>query len=267
MMKNKHAIFVLLFSLIFTSCKTPNILIADNLQKTATPLEVKGRNGLRIHQVLTYGGFKTGRVKRGWIHSSNLQFILDFQKAKEKFQFKQFTPDSTVSAMVYAVGKFESTNFDFFRGRSNVRFNMALDYKNTFAGTIIPDQSKDNAWEFIVYNPESSFANNGDCGFAKDKLGNEIKIIPVKKIEGQKNWITFANFGVEFQYKNTAIAAVSILNNGRVWIDPNIPATLQMVSSSMASALLLRSNLEEVANNNSLQNQPNANPPRPQKHR
>jgi hypothetical protein len=266
-MKNKLAIFLLLFSLVFISCKTPNILIADNLQKAATTLEVKGRNGLRIHQVLSYGGFKTGRVKRGWIHSSNIQFILDFQKAKEKFQFKQFTPDSTVSAMVYAVGKFESTNFDFFRSRSNVRFNMALDYKNTFAGTIIPDQSKDNAWEFIVYNPESSFANNGDCGFAKDKLGNEIKIIPVKKIEGQKNWINFANFGFEFQYKNSAIAAVSILNNGRVWIDPNIPATLQMVCSSMASAILLRSNLEQVANNNSLHNYPNDIPPRPQKHR
>ena len=62
-MKNARSIFVLLFFLIFTSCKTPNILIADNLQKSATPLEVKGRNGLRIHQVLTYGGFKTGRVK------------------------------------------------------------------------------------------------------------------------------------------------------------------------------------------------------------
>jgi hypothetical protein len=40
-----------------------------------------------------------------------------------------------------------------------------------------------------------------------------------------------------------------------------------MVSASMASALLLRSNLEQVANNNSIQNQPNAIPPRPQKHR
>jgi hypothetical protein len=266
-MKNARSIFVLLFFLIFTSCKTPNILIADNLQKTASPLEVKGRNGLRIHQVLTYGGFKTGRVKRGWINSFNLQFVLDFQRAKEKFQFKQFTPDSTVSAMIYAVGKFESTNFDFFKGRSNFRFNIGIDYKNTFAGTIIPDQSKDNSWEFIVYNPESSFSNNGDCGFAKDKLGNEIKIVPVRKLEGQNNWINFDNFGFEFQYKNNAIAAVSILNNGRVWIDPTIPATLQLVSSSMASAILLRSNLEQVANNNSLQNQPNAFPTRPQKHR
>jgi hypothetical protein len=266
-MKNARSIFVLLFFLIFTSCKTPNILIADNLQKTASPLEVKGRNGLRIHQVLTYGGFKTGRVKRGWINSFNLQFVLDFQRAKEKFQFKQFTPDSTVSAMVYAVGKFESTNFDFFKGRSNFRFNIGIDYKNTFAGTIIPDQSKENSWEFIVYNPESSFSNNGDCGFAKDKLGNEIKIVPVRKLEGQNNWINFDNFGFEFQYKNNAIAAVSILNNGRVWIDPTIPATLQLVSSSMASAILLRSNLEQVANNNSLQNQPNAFPTRPQKHR
>jgi hypothetical protein len=262
-MKNARSIFVLLFFLIFTSCKTPNILIADNLQKTASPLEVKGRNGLRIHQVLTYGGFKTGRVKRGWINSFNLQFVLDFQRAKEKFQFKQFTPDSTVSAMIYAVGKFESTNFDFFKGRSNFRFNIGIDYKNTFAGTILPDQSKDNSWEFIIYNPESSFSNNGDCGFAKDKLGNEIKIVPVRKLEGQNNWINFDNFGFEFQYKNNAIAAVSILNNGRVWIDPTIPATLQLVSSSMASAILLRSNLEQVANNNSLQNQPNAFPTRP----
>jgi hypothetical protein len=262
-MKNARSIFVLLFFLIFTSCKTPNILIADNLQKTASPIEVKGRNGLRIHQVLTYGGFKTGRVKRGWINSFNLQFVLDFQRAKEKFQFKQFTPDSTVSAMIYAVGKFESTNFDFFKGRSNFRFNIGIDYKNTFAGTILPDQSKDNSWEFIIYNPESSFSNNGDCGFAKDKLGNEIKIVPVRKLEGQNNWINFDNFGFEFQYKNNAIAAVSILNNGRVWIDPTIPATLQLVSSSMASAILLRSNLEQVANNNSLQNQPNAFPTRP----
>jgi hypothetical protein len=266
-MKNNILVFVLLFSLIFTSCKTPNILLSENLKNAATPLEVKGRQGLRIHQVLSYGGFKTGRVKRGWINSVNLQFVLDFQRAKEKFQFKQFTPDSTVSAMVYAVGKFESTNFDFFKGRSNFRFNIGIDYKNTFAGTIIPDQSKDNSWEFIVYNPESSFSNNGDCGFAKDKLGNEIKIVPVRKLEGQNNWINFDNFGFEFQYKNNAIAAVSILNNGRVWIDPTIPATLQLVSSSMASAILLRSNLEQVANNNSLQNQPNAFPTRPQKHR
>jgi hypothetical protein len=268
-MKNTFLIFALLITIIFSSCKTPNILLTENLQKAAVPMEVKGRQGFRFRQVLSYGEFKTGRVKRGWINSTNLQFVLDFRKAKEKFQFKQFTPDSTASAMVYAVGKFESTSYDFFRGRSNWNFNIGLDYKNTFAGTIVPDQSKENSWEFIVYNPESSFANNGDCGFAKDKLGNEIKIIPVKKLEGQKNWINFANFGFEFQYKNTAIAAVSVLNNGRVWIDPSIPSTLQMVVSSMSSAILLRSNLEQAAQNNALNNPINSpsNHGGPQHHR
>lgn len=260
MMKNTFLIFALLITIIFSSCKTPNILLTENLQKAAVPMEVKGRQGFRIHQVLTYGGFKTGRVKRGWVSAGNIQFVLNFQKAKEKFQFKQYTPDSTASTMVYAVGKFESTSFDFFSRRSNWKMDIGLNYQNTFAGTIIPDQSKDNSWEFIVYNPESSFADKGDCGFAKDKLGNEIKIIPVKQLEGQRNWINYTNFGFEFQYKNTAIAAVSVLNNGRVWIDPSIPSTLQMVVSSMSSAILLRSNLEQAANNNTLNNQMNNRP-------
>lgn len=268
-MKKSILFASLIFAIALSSCKTPNILLTENLQKAAVPMEVKGRQGFRIHQVLTYGGFKTGKVKRGWVTAGNIQFVLNFQKAKEKFQFKQYTTDTAASAMVYAVGKFESSSFDFFRARSNWKFDIGLNYQNTFAGTIIPDQSKDNSWEFILYNPESSFTDKGDCGFAKDKLGNEIKIVPVKQLEGQRNWINYTNFGFEFQYKNTAIAAVSVLNNGRVWIDPSIPSTLQMVVSSMSSAILLRSNLEQAAKNNSL-NRPINSPSNhhgPQHHR
>jgi len=224
---------------ILSSCTTPNIIVSDNLKTNTTVMDAKGRQGLQFNQVITFGDYSTSKVKRGWTAGYDVSFVTRFKGAKEKLNFIQFTPEKR--AYVLAVGKFKSTELELLNGF----LSYAFQYENYFAGSIIPSETPNDIWEFIIHNPEGGTSGDFECGLAKDKNGNEIRIRGVRKIEKQTNWVKLDNFGFEFIYKDQAIGAVSTINNGRVWIKNDINDDLKLVLSSMSSSLLVRHSMQE----------------------
>lgn len=51
--------------------------------------KARGKNGWQINQVISFGEYKTGKIKRGWTFSYDIPFILSFKGAKEKMDFQQ----------------------------------------------------------------------------------------------------------------------------------------------------------------------------------
>lgn len=230
--------------LLFASCKTPNIAISEDLRANSEIMEVRGRQGLQFNQVIRYGTFNTDKVKRGWTKSQELNlgigFVARFQKASQKLSFTQSTPDGQ-SAVVLAVGKFKNHEIDLLKGYLSIPFK----FENAFAGTVISNDDEDNPWDFIIHNPDASLPRDTDSGLARSAKGEEIFIRAIKKIEGQGKWSSFDNYGFEFHHEGRAIAAVSTLNNGRVWISKDLDPAMKLVVSSISTSLLLRHDLGE----------------------
>ena len=78
--------------------------------------------------------------------------------------------------------------------------------------------------------------------------GEKITIRAVKKIKGQANWINIDVHGYEFVQSGRAIGAVSLLNNGRVWMNNEITDDTKLVLSSVMTGLLVRHSLSESLN-------------------
>jgi hypothetical protein len=205
-------------------------------------MDAKGRQGLQLNQVITFGECSTSKVKRGWTTGYDISFVTRFKGAKEKLNFIQLTPNK--QAYVLAIGKFKSSELELLNGFLSYSFN----YENYFAGSIIPSDESNNIWEFIIHNPEGGNLNDFECGIAKDKYGHEILITGVREIENQANWVKLDNFGFEFSQNGQAIGAVSTINNGRVWIKNDIDEDIKLILSSISSSLLVRNSMEESAN-------------------
>jgi len=235
----KKFVILGLMILLSVACTTPDISISEGLKANAKAMEVKGRQGWQFNQVIKFGDYSTSKVKRGWTSKYDVAFYFRFQGAKEKLSFTQFTPDGN-QAEILAVSKFHNEEVELIKGW----LSAPIASENTFAGSIIPTDNKDKAWDFILYNPEASFKkNNSECGVIKDKIGNAIVIKAIKKLEGQKNWIQIDNYGFEFAYMGEPIAAVSTMNKGKVWIKNDLAPDLKLVVSSVSTSILLRNSL------------------------
>lgn len=211
-------------AVVLSGCSTPNMLVSNDLRSNTTVMDAKGRQARQFNQVITYGDYATSRIRRGWIRSSEINFILRFQNAEQKLSFTQFSPDNR-QAEVLAVSKFKNHELGLLEGF----LSLPVKYENSFAGTIIPDGEESNIWEFIIFDPEASLPMYADCGLATDQLGNQILIRAVKEIESNMRFPQYENFGFEFIYNGKAIGAVSTINNGRVWMNNDTGPELKLV--------------------------------------
>lgn len=207
---------------------------------SAVGMKARGRQGWQFSQVIRFGEFSTSKARRGWTKGYNIGFTLRFRQASEKLSFTQKTPDG-LEADVLAVGRFKSTELDMVRGF----LSLPIESEHSFAGTIIPGGDPQQAWEFVLYNPEGSLVKDADCGKARNEAGEVIYVNGVQKMEGMPRWMQAAYFGFEFYKGGKAIAAVSTVNNGKVWMLPELDPGTRLVVAAMSSALLLRHDVSQ----------------------
>src|SRR5687767_6711827 len=116
--------FLLAIMLLMTSCTAVKLSVPSDFSKQATRMPVKGINGWQINQQLSFGGFQTSKIKRGWDFSSSLQYtkfrirpeeallkVFDINTdnaintQRNKFQYT--IEDGNLVAEVYATEKFK----------------------------------------------------------------------------------------------------------------------------------------------------------------
>lgn len=237
---------IIVFALMsIMGCKTAELAYTSDMNHEA--MVVKGRHGKQIGQIIRYGEFTTDKVRRGWTKAYDIPFILRFQGAKEKISFTQFGPGEQ-EAEVACVSKFKSIELPLIKDY----FRVPLQHKNFFAGTIVLNGGT-SYWDFILYNPDGDFLRKQTTtGFIKS--GSKIiSIQPIRGLEGQPQWVKSMSVnGHEFWIDNQVVAAVSLVNNGKVWMDPNLNDQQKSVIAAVATALLLRTDVEEQGTSNDL---------------
>lgn len=221
----------------FFACRTPEIMLDSSL--TAEAMPVKGRNGLQIGQVIRYGEYTTDKVRRGWTKGYDIPFIIRFQAAKEKLSFTQFGPNH-LQAEVACVSKFKSKEIELVRDF----FGVPLEYQNFFAGNIAFATGGAN-WDFIIHNPNGDFLREkASAGFAQNG-SKRVDIEAIRGLKGQPDWMKeLTVYGHEFRIGGKVVGAVSTVNKGTVWIDPQLDAETRTVIAAVATGLLLRTDVE-----------------------
>ena len=232
-----RSLLAILSGILLVSCETPNIPVSQSLMHDASIYEVSGRQGLQINQIIKYGTFESSKVRRGWTHRYEIPFVLRFEGASEKLSFTQYIPADD-SADVISIGRFKNIELplldDF--------FGIPLQYKDYFAGSIVNEHLN---WNFIIYEPDGRSISDTTRGEIVNQydMSESIQIRAIKEIEGQANWIQIDAYGFEFFKSGKSIGAVSLLNNGRVWIANDLDSKTKLIISSVMTGLLVRHSL------------------------
>lgn len=230
----KNTLLAAFLLVLLGACADYNIKIDQDMRAEAQMMPVKGRQGLRINQKVSFGEFYTSRVRRGWTAKYNVPFMLRFQGAQEKLSFSQFDAQGN-EAIISAVGKFRSTELPILGGY----FGIPLKYKNYFAGNIYLPKTE-QMFDFVVYNPEANFRLLPTSGLLKSP-GFEVEVVGVTQLDDRKVW-NIDNLGFEYKAEGRSVGAVQIFNNGKVWIRNGLPEEQKLVLAALSTALMIRNN-------------------------
>lgn len=235
---------VLAFNILLSACKTPSVLMDDSLKQNASIYPVKGRMGLQIRQKVSFGPYHTSPVKRSWIASYNIPFIIRFSGAKEKLSFN--ISDSLQTASVHCLGKISQTELQLVRDW----FGIVLKQEDAFAGNI--SLGPDDNWDFIIYNASNTNVGKAVEGFLQ-KGDVKIQVRGIRRMEGKNTWLSsFGVYGYEFIQDHQVLATVETLNKGRVILGQSASAQTRLLCSALSCALLLKTDLEDTGRHNTM---------------
>ncbi len=230
------------------ACTIPQMLLDEDLSANATELPVKGRQGWLINQKISFGSYQSEKVHRGWTRSYDFDFfLLGFQGSRQRFNFELFSDHQTVYT-VWAASQVRGVDLPIgrFTGAATALqdiFNFTVETKNSFAATLYNVHDK-APYRLLIMHPDDIRKNGRYAGFLTDNLDHHIEIIPVRKLADQRT-IGMDIVGFEFREGNKAVAAVEIINNGKVWIHPGLSPQMQHTLATASATLLLQQSLDE----------------------
>lgn len=249
----KRTFFVLALVLALSACTTPQMLVDQQLTAQSAPMTVSGRQGLLINQRISFGNYESEKVKRGWTRSySHDVFLAKLEDAKDKYNFTLFDNNRgayTVNAVNHIKGVDVSIG-RFLGDNTNTALrelaSFTIQTQDLFAASLY-NNSRQEAWHLVLMNREDTRKNGRYVGLLTNEQQQNIEVLPIRKLQDAKSWGTNI-IGYEFRQEGKPLAAVEVINKGRVWIDPNLDPNMQLVLASASATLLLQQELELPSN-------------------
>jgi hypothetical protein len=229
---------LLALGIIQSSCVPARMALSDDIKTTAIEMPVYGRQGWRLNQNMSFGNYQVYNVQRGWMtgHDINI-FFYNTAGMKQKFEFTIADADSNVW-LVSSIAKIKSKEFKLYSGPKEI-FNPNK-YEEIMISTL--QSEKYGTWRLIM----SDKASWSETRHFQGILSNEhthLGIRPVNRLQGGK--IPLDHYtGIEFVLGDKTIGAVELINNGRVYLPPNLNAELKMALAGASAYLLLADNIK-----------------------
>ncbi|GAB2777096.1 hypothetical protein GCM10010465_24750 [Actinomadura fibrosa] len=232
-----------------------------------TSFPVKGRQGLMINQKLSFGDYKTSRVKRSWTRGRNTRIdvlsgqaadpaypnlvSLNYNNRDQSYHFQMTDFFGNVSD-IYAASGFFSKDLqigdnpnsiinileDLFSG---INFSSNVFYLQVFLN------EQERPWQLVLDNDAAQFFAKEYTGlFAIDKY-NYYTLKPITRVQGKKGPedLIMGSVGYEiFNNKEESVAAVSLVDNGTVYLHTKDPDE-RFLMSNLCAALLLQEEISE----------------------
>ncbi|UJH92054.1 hypothetical protein LZ575_05465 [Antarcticibacterium sp. 1MA-6-2] len=232
---------------------------SENLETFA----VKGRQGILINQELEFGEFETSKVKRSWTKGGNSRLqvpvgdagttgypdlpSLNYIDRNQTFHFQM--KDSTgQESDVYAASEFSSEDLQL-EERSSVLeeiLGFSLKSENFFYLQIFLNKNL-QPWQLILDNEAAQVFPGKYRGILVLDENTYYSLEPISKVQGKKGpkSLLLGSIGYEiFNSRNHSIAAVSLVDNGKVYFNTNDPEE-RFLLANLCAALLLQENISE----------------------
>jgi hypothetical protein len=242
------------------SAKSKGFKIAtgEPLHSQQQEMDVKGRMGILIKQKLSFGDYHTVKVKRSaiqkWTGVNGFPGLIwtEHMKGRQSIHFSLTDDNNTSEVMAVsnvAANDLLIGNADRQRripGSIISLYRQTEISQNNYSVSIVT-QKGEEPWELFLDNTEAQIRRKHPAGYLT--RGEEYYTIePVWQIE-KKNGET-ANMpmgcaGFEIVDKDSNVmAAVSLIDNGKVYLGPGTEAQKFLFANACA-ALLLQSNINE----------------------
>lgn len=268
-------LYKLLIPLVFlSSCTAVKLSVPDTFSNQATKMHVKGVNGWKINQQLSFGDYKTSSIKRGWDFTSSVQytkfninpeemllriFDIDTDKRREnqRSKFRYLIEDGNLVAEIFATEKFSEKELVY--KSNNPRLGNASKtqrYEYAFSAAILPLTATDNEpWSLTMiskydaandtarrifdrpYVEEEGYATNGKENISIRSL--RIDKVTTKSGKDTKVFGGKILSGYELRWDDGVVAIIDIMDNN-IWLANNLDAQDKLILSSIASSILLK---------------------------
>ncbi|HEU4472351.1 MAG TPA: hypothetical protein VFR58_14765 [Flavisolibacter sp.] len=242
-------------------CSTLKMSVSDELKAANDEYVVKGRQGILVNQKLSFGDYRTTKVKRSWTKGGNGRTgiglggttqqdwvnIISVEYIKRKQTVNFSLSDGQLNSDVYCVSRFNAEDLQIGK-KENSLLNIGLDlfgkggssessyYVQIFTG------NDAEPWQLLLDNQASQSRSRTYTGYLVKGRDEYYTIHPVTKLDhkGKTGNTLMGSVGFEIRDREgRALAAVSLIDKGMVFLGKTDPAQ-RFLMANVCSAILLQ---------------------------
>jgi hypothetical protein len=257
----KKIFYATLALVIVSSCSPFELAVSDELKNNNDEYKVKGRNGILIKQKLSFGEYKTERVKRSWTKGSSTFagfgfgypgsqdytniISTEYIRRKQTIFFSLSDNKQQVSE-VYCTSWFDAREFTLGNNENSI-LNIVLDilgkggsadskyYVQLYAA------ADERPWQMLIDNQAAQAQAKSYTGVLAQDRNHYYTIVPVTSLEknGKSGNILAGSVGFEFRDpQGRAVAAVSLMDNGMIFLGKTNQNERFILANACAALLL-----------------------------
>ncbi len=263
----KKVFLASLLGLLLVSACTPfKMTVSDELKTSNDEYAVKGRNGTRIRQKVSFGEYATTQIKRSWTKGNSSHFgigyggtaqqewvnIISTEYINKKQTIRFNLAHGNKQSEVYCVSRFNAKDLEIGKNPNSL-LNIGMDIlgiggksSSSYYVQVYASEKDTRPWEMVIDNQLSQARPKEYIGYLAKSQVDYYSIIPVTKLEknGKSGNILAGAIGFEFRNpRGRAVAAVSLIDNGMVFLG-KISEEERFLLANACTALLLQDVIE-----------------------
>jgi len=228
-------------ALALTNCTVPQMAVAPEFQQNAEVLPVTGRKVLKPNGDFQIGHYTVANVHRGWRNMSGFS-IFSYNNIQAKQQYEFSLQDGKGSEWyVFGASKIKDKSL---RSNTGVTLDVAPNIEYYASHFTSPESGQ---WHLLTLDPDQYLERKKFEGELTNRR-TTYTIAPVYTFAGKGLPMPYV-IGYEFKDGDKVVGAVQVINNGNVWVSPQLTPDARMVLTSGMASLLLYEKLNEAVEN------------------
>ncbi len=234
--------------------------VSDSLRTQTDVYAVQGRQGLLIKEKLSFGEYRTTKVKRSWTKGNSSRtgigwggtaqhewvniISTEYINKRQTVNFR--LTDELNSSEVFCVSRFRAKDLQIGR-RENSILNIGLDIagkggsSSSFYYVQIFVNKDEDPWQLILDNQAAQAKAKSYTGVLAKSRDEYYTLVPVTRLEknGRSGNILAGSVGFEFRdEKGIVVAAVSLMDKGMIFLRRTTPEDRFLLANACAALLL-----------------------------
>jgi hypothetical protein len=262
----KKIIYTLGTLAFLAGCAPFKLSVSDELKNDHDEYAVKGRQGILINQKLSFGDYKTTKVKRSWTKGTSSRFgigtggvtqadwmnliSLEYIDKKQTVNFS--LTDGSLNSEVFCVSRFKAQDLQIGKSENSI-LNIGLDLSGAGGSSsslyyvqIYTQGDGGVPWQLVLDNQRSQSQAKHYVGLLGKSKTDYYTIHPITKLEknGKSGNILAGSVGYEIKNASgRSIAAVSLMDKGVVYLGKTT-AEERFLLANLSAAILLQQQID-----------------------